>query len=91
MLRAIAPDGNPTIYAETQQIVITSYSIHYTKLYERLPFEHLTVRGGLASNYVTTLAQDAMGRLWMATSDGVSIYDGEQCRTLTKRDGLRDT
>jgi len=55
---------------------------------QRLPFEHLTVRGGLASNYVTTLAQDAMGRLWMATSDGISIYDGEQCRTLTKRDGL---
>lgn len=55
---------------------------------QRLSFQQLTVRDGLASNYITALEQGSRGRLWIGTADGVSVYDGDRCATMTRRDGL---
>jgi ligand-binding sensor domain-containing protein/signal transduction histidine kinase len=55
---------------------------------QRLSFQQLTVRDGLASNYITALEQGTRGRLWIGTADGVSVYDGDRCATMTRRDGL---
>jgi ligand-binding sensor domain-containing protein len=47
---------------------------------------------GVADNWITDLAYDARGRLWMATcTRGVSVRDEHgSIRTLTTRDGLAD-
>ncbi len=57
--------------------------------------EQLTTADGLANNTVRAIARDASGRMWFATSNGVSLYDGKtftnlrpsrECHTL----GLAD-
>ncbi|MCQ2235773.1 MAG: SpoIIE family protein phosphatase [Bacteroidales bacterium] len=43
---------------------------------------------GLPNNYVYDIAQDRDGFLWMATSDGLSRYDGVSLVTYTEADSL---
>lgn len=47
-----------------------------------LPFQHLSVRDGLRSNYITAFAQDATRRMWIGTSDGLSMFDGSVFTTI---------
>ncbi len=53
-----------------------------------LPFKSYTIREGLLSNGVTTLFQDSYGYLWVGTTDGLSVYNGESFRNYTVVDGL---
>lgn len=39
-------------------------------------FNHLTVKDGLASNFINCLWQDAKGFLWIGTENGLQRYDG---------------
>ncbi|MFA6234001.1 MAG: two-component regulator propeller domain-containing protein [Bacteroidota bacterium] len=55
---------------------------------QRLLFQQLTVRDGLPSNFITCFTQDSDGRLWIGTADGVSIFDGVNCKTMTRHEGL---
>ena len=43
---------------------------------------------GLSDNFVFSIQQDRQGRLWFATSAGVSLYDGAEFKTFTMSDGL---
>ncbi|MGC9328225.1 MAG: LamG-like jellyroll fold domain-containing protein, partial [Candidatus Hinthialibacter sp.] len=43
---------------------------------------------GLASNHVTAIEDDGMGRIWFGTDAGISRFDGVNFLTLTKQDGL---
>ena len=66
--------------------VITSYSIHYTKLYEPLLLltvlikgqnnsqlkNFLTIENGLSHNEVTSIVQDHEGFMWIGTRGGLS-------------------
>jgi len=40
---------------------------------------------GLSDNFVFSIQQDRQGRLWFATSAGVSSYDGVEFKTFTMR------
>lgn len=40
------------------------------------PFERLTIEDGLSQNMVLDLIQDRQGFLWIATKDGLNVYDG---------------
>lgn len=40
------------------------------------PFERLTIEDGLSQNMVLDLHQDRQGFLWIATKDGLNVYDG---------------
>ncbi len=53
-----------------------------------LPFKSYTTREGLLSNGVTTLFQDSYGYLWIGTTDGLSVYNGESFRNYTVVNGL---
>jgi len=53
--------------------------------------QQFTVADGLASNRVNAVAQDQSGYLWIATSDGLSRYDGIGYRTWRVEQGLRDS
>lgn len=39
-------------------------------------FEHITVDAGLVDNYLRDILQDSRGFLWIASSNGLSRYDG---------------
>lgn len=47
-----------------------------------------TVKDGLASNMVFSIAEDKQGVLWFGTDQGLTRYDGKTWRTFTRRDGL---
>ena len=51
-------------------------------------FKFYTVREGLLSDAITVLCQDSFGYLWVGTSDGVSVYNGETFKNYTVADGL---
>ncbi len=55
---------------------------------QELAVVHYGIREGLPSCYITCLAQDPEGRIWMGQSIGVSSYDGREFRTWTPEDGL---
>ena len=43
-------------------------------------FSRLTVEDGLSSNCIVSICQDRSGRMWFATNDGLSTYDGYDIR-----------
>lgn len=43
---------------------------------ERIEFRTLSVDDGLSQSTVLAIAQDALGRIWMGTQDGLNRYDG---------------
>ena len=53
-----------------------------------LPFKSYTTREGLLSDGVTTLFQDSYGYLWIGTTDGLSVYNGESFKNYTVVNGL---
>lgn len=46
--------------------------------YRKAIFRHLSVNEGLAHRTVNTIAQDAEGRLWIGTNNGLNRYDGQE-------------
>jgi ligand-binding sensor domain-containing protein len=47
-----------------------------------------TTAHGLVDNQVTTLFEDSQGRLWIGTSDGLSVRQGNSFTNYTVTDGL---
>ena len=45
-------------------------------------FSHLTTEDGLANGSVLSVAQDALGFLWIGTADGLDRYDGVEMRSF---------
>ncbi|MBQ9202354.1 MAG: hypothetical protein IJ154_08345 [Bacteroidales bacterium] len=53
-------------------------------------FVNYTVAEGLSSNIVQAIVQDAEGRLWVGTRNGLNCFDGIAFRKWDKSDGLPD-
>ncbi len=51
-------------------------------------FLNLTVEDGLAENEVYDLIQDKRGEIWMATHNGVSVYNGVNFKLINDENGL---
>ncbi len=52
---------------------------------KRYSFIHQGVSAGLASNEVTTVAQDEMGYMWIGTNNGLQRFDGIRYKTFRPR------
>ena len=50
-----------------------------------LTFRHLTTEQGLPNSLVFSVAQDALGFVWIGTSDGLGRYDGTDMREYRHR------
>ena len=48
----------------------------YGQDFPDLVFEHLSIREGLSSNYVTSITQDHEGFIWVGTTNGLNRFDG---------------
>ncbi|MEJ2004389.1 MAG: two-component regulator propeller domain-containing protein, partial [Cyclobacteriaceae bacterium] len=46
-----------------------------------IEFSSLTIKDGLSSNYVRSVLVDKKGRVWAATAEGISMYDGKSIAT----------
>lgn len=55
------------------------------------PIRHFTTNDGLVSNSVISMAQDPLGRLWIGTDEGVSIFNGNSFTDITIADGLSNS
>jgi ligand-binding sensor domain-containing protein/signal transduction histidine kinase len=55
---------------------------------ERLPFRVFTTADGLAGDAVRHLLRDSRGFLWIATSSGLSRFDGQAFRSYDTAEGL---
>ena len=55
---------------------------------ERLPFRVFTTADGLAGDAVRQLFRDSRGFLWIATSSGLSRFDGQAFRSYDSAEGL---
>lgn len=49
---------------------------------ENLSLELLSVEDGLSQGSVTSIIQDQTGFIWLATENGVNVYDGNEVRQL---------
>jgi len=45
--------------------------------YDGKSFTHFTEKDGLSNNGVCTILEDNLGKLWLGTTDGVTVYDGK--------------
>lgn len=52
------------------------------------PLRTYTTQNGLISNTINDLFQDSRGYLWIATFDGLSVFDGSSFKSYTSLDGL---
>ncbi len=48
-------------------------------------------RNGLVQNWVRALSQDSLGRLWIGTTDGIGIFDGNTFTNFTSLNGLKNS
>ena len=48
----------------------------------------ITIKDGLRSDWIWDLDIDGYGNIWLATSDGLSKYDGRKIKNFTTDDGL---
>jgi hypothetical protein len=81
--QAILVDRNGLVWAATSGSGVARY--------DRSTWTGLTVLStgaGLASNFVSSIAQDSTGVLWFGTTAGASRFDGTSWSTLTTSDGL---
>ncbi len=49
---------------------------------ENLSLDHLSVDDGLSQGSINSIIQDKTGFIWLATENGVNIYDGNKVRQL---------
>src|ERR1700749_3106508 len=61
--------------------LITFYSHFVFSQQKSMIFEKFDVENGLSSNWVRDIAQDKKGYMWMATSDGLTRFDGYTMKT----------
>ena len=52
-------------------------------------FEKYDASNGLIQNFVSTLNQDYIGRMWIGTAEGFSIYNGSEFINYDKKDGVK--
>lgn len=50
--------------------------------------KHITKEDGLLSNKALRIIQDSKGYMWFATFNGVSVWDGNNFKNITKKEGL---
>lgn len=65
-------------------------SVPYTVYSQSMYIKHYTTNDGLAGNHVYMSHQDNKGYLWIATTSGLSRFDGRKFRTYDYENGLQD-
>ncbi len=77
---SIVKQYNDNSFYETnnKSTTITASQIIIEDPYKK--FDHLTKKDGLSSNYILDIFQDKYGFIWIATTEGLNRYDGNNVR-----------
>ncbi|MBN4082172.1 hypothetical protein JYT21_00555, partial [bacterium AH-315-B15] len=51
-------------------------------------FQNFRMDDGVSDNYIQSFTEDANGRLWISTENGLTVYDGERFVAHTSQSGL---
>lgn len=59
---------------------------------QSLSFNHLNTSNGLLSDQRVQITEDRLGRLWLATDEGINVFDGYEVSSYTQSDrsGIRN-
>lgn len=76
------------IYCDRENNIWIGTMNHGVMKYSDSRFRIHNKESGMVSNIVSSVENDREGKLWMATENGVSIFDGHDYKHLTFRDGL---
>lgn len=68
-------------------ILVFSFSIKPQQIY----FKKYDSESGLIQNTIRALTRDSLGRLWIGTAEGISIYDGKEVINYGREYGLAYT
>ena len=77
-----------------KEFIISDGGKDYTELEMKTPplvkgnWEQLTYLDGLQSDWVSESFVDDNNSLWFGTFTGISIYDGQEIKNITNKDGL---
>ncbi len=68
-------------------VLVLASSIVYG---QNFPLVHYTIDDGLPSNTVYSVYRDSRGFIWVATNNGIAMFNGIRFRTFTTADGMPD-
>ncbi|MEN8248098.1 MAG: response regulator [Bacteroidota bacterium] len=71
------------LYSTKKQILLLLSVVYFTSLFGQVEkgsymYETLDSDDGIPNNYVTSLIQDDIGLIWIATESGLTKYDGKE-------------
>jgi ligand-binding sensor domain-containing protein len=69
-------------------IILACFFVCTNTLAQQYPFVHYTPKDGLISTNVRNIYQDSKGRLYFASMNGLSVYDGARFSNYTSANGL---
>jgi len=88
-ITTVVEDADGTLWAGTQEDGLNTLSRdEVTDSWRAV--RSFTVKNGLASNVILSLAAAPNGDLWVGTPDGLSRIRGDQVETFSSADGLPD-
>ncbi|MEZ5028426.1 MAG: two-component regulator propeller domain-containing protein [Ferruginibacter sp.] len=58
--------------------------------YNAVEFIHYTTKNGLISNTINRIIESSKGELWIATTEGISVFDGKNFNNIDLFPGLKD-
>lgn len=70
----------------SQRAAILTFLLLCTTLYAKdFTIRYYSIRDGLSTNRIESGLQDRNGRLWFATNDGATVYDGYEWKNFTNQ------
>ncbi len=69
-------------------IIVPALNIYAQEVIGEMPYRHYTSKDGLAGSNVLAFLQDKNGFIWLATSNGLSRFDGQEFKNYRTEDGL---
>ena len=78
------------------KILLISYFLYFSNhiIYSQSPeinFTHISADGGLSQNQILCVYEDLQGLLWIATQDGLNLYDGYKFRVFRHEPGNQNS
>jgi ligand-binding sensor domain-containing protein len=76
--RLCSVDGITKCLVTVQLVLIFGLLSSYVHA-QQIRFDHLSVKEGLSQGNVLDIYQDKLGFIWIASEDGLNLYDGYTC------------
>ena len=62
--------------------------LHFNIYAQSFYFKNYNAENGLGQSQISVMTQDSLGRLWLGTETGITMFDGQKSRNFSVKDGL---